>query len=314
MTIVGELILNYIMLDHNSDDSSDNSPGNNISLNDYSNNGPGHKITLDDSTHTDAADDVSSNGTMPRGTAPQNISISEEMKEILVSIQKLSTGSSKDWIDNKLGPPFASNVVEITQNSKAYPHTDENDIVGEVLECVYLFDIVSVKIYFSTPDNSCIAFFVTLMVDTLNFDLVMPEAYSVFVSNKPLGEFTFADIDGEPMAIYGYVSNGVGRVFYGEEYYFMGGGNYQYFYFATLDYGMLDSLSQFDQFLSEIQFDISPNNVNGTNALSSSDLLSQQRSKLYPNTYGISRLNEELTLSLFSSYSAFDSAALRKRS
>ena len=136
VTILGGLLQDYITPDHNSssDDSSHNSPGNNINLNDSSNKGSENRITLDDFTHTGTVDNVSSNetisngsenkitldglthtgavdnvslnGTMPRGTAPQDISISEEMKEILVSIQKLSTGSSKDWIDNKLGPPL----------------------------------------------------------------------------------------------------------------------------------------------------------------------------------------------------------------
>lgn len=317
VTIVGGLILNSIT--HESVDPTSSSKdiiaGDHVSNNIAASDGDefGNNITLDDSSHNGTIEGVTPNGA---GTSPEDTDISEEMKEVLVSIQKLSTGSSKDWVDNRLGPPFASNIVEITENSRAYPDTDENSITGEILECVYLFDIVSVKIYFDIPDNSCKAFFVTLMEDTLDFDIVMPEAYSVFVSNKPLGEFTFSDIwDGEwPLNVDGYASNGVGRLFYGEQYYFAGGGNYQDFYFAVLDYGALNSFSEFNWFISEVQCDIvpGPGSSNGENVLSSSELLLEQRYKLYPNTYGISRLNVELTFSLFSSYSAFDSAALRK--
>ena len=256
---------------------------------------------------------ISSNGTMPKGTAPIDFPITEEMEEILVAISKISIGSSKNWIDDKLGPPYASNIVAITEDSRVWPHTDESSIIGEVLECVYMFDVVSVMIYFDTPENSCIAFFVTLMEDVSNVDIVMPEAYSFFVSNKPLGEFAFADIDYEPYNVYGYVSNGVGRVFYGEQYYFMGGGNYQDFCFAILDYGMLNSLLDFDRFLTEIEWDITTDPGNGASVLASSDILTQQRGRLYPNTYGISVLNEELTFSLFSVYMGFDSAAFRMR-
>lgn len=254
---------------------------------------------------------TTANGTAPRGTAPKDIPVSEEMKEILASIQKISIGSSKDWVDEKLGSPYASNTVKVTKSDRAWHDTDENSIVGELLECVYMFDIVSVKMYFDPSDNSCKAFFVTLMEDVLGADIVIPEAYSSFTTKRPLGEFSFTDIGDDPFTVDGYVSNGVGRVFYGEQYYFMGSGNYQDFYFAILDYGMLNSLAKFDGFLESIQCDIIRGYGNGASTLSSSDMLVQQRSTLYPNTYGISVLNGDLTFSLLSSYVGFDSAAFR---
>ena len=151
------------------------------------------------------------------------------------------------------------------------------------------------------------------MKDATDVDIILPEAYSIFVSNKSLGKFAFADIYGTPVNVNGYVSNGVARAFYGEQYYFVGGGNYNDFYFAVLDYGKLNSLSEFSGFLSEVQFDLSlvPDSNNGENALSSSDLLVEQRYKLCPNTYGISHLNKDLTFSLFSLYLGFDSASFR---
>ena len=125
---------------------------------------------------------TTTNGTVPKGTAPKDIPISAEMEEILSSIQKISIGSSKDWVDEKLGSPFVSNTVKVTENGRVLPDTDENSIVGEFLECIYMFDIVSVKMYFDPSENSCKAFFVTLMEDVLGSDIVMPEAYSPFTS------------------------------------------------------------------------------------------------------------------------------------
>lgn len=244
------------------------------------------------------------------------------MEEILATIPKLSVGSSKEWVDKKLGPPFAANIVKVTEKGRIRYYNEEiidvngdivseDDIVDELLECVYfLGDVISVTLYFDKSDNSCKAFFVTLLKDTLDVDVVMPETYSSFVSDKALGEFAFTEIVGEPDNVYGYVSQGVGRAFYGEQHYFMGWGNYQDFYFAVLDYGMLSSYVEFGGFLSMIQTEISPLN-DSTNIYHSSDLLIQQRNKLYPNTYGISTLGYKITFSLLGTYVAFDSLPLR---
>lgn len=281
-------------------------------------NTPLDNTALDDPTSYK----ITSNGTMPKGTAPIDIAISEDMEEILASIPKLSVGSSKEWVDEKLGPPFATNIVKVTEkgriryNNKEIIDADgdtvsEDDIVAELLECVYLLDdIISATLYFDSSDKSCEAFFVTLLKDTLDFSIVMPEIYSSFVSDKPLGEFAFTEIVGEPNNVYGYVSQGVGRVFYGEQHYFMGWGNYQDFYFAILDYGMLSSYIEFGGFLSMVQTEISPLN-DSANIYHSSDLLIQQRDTLYPNTYGISTLGYKITFSLLGTYVAFDSLPLR---
>lgn len=254
------------------------------------------------------------NGTMPKGTTPADITISEEMKDTLLYIQRLSIGCTKNWVDEKLGTPFVENVVAVTDDGRLPYDIDgnrigENNIVDEFLECIYIFDIVSVKIYFGVSDYSCKAFFVTLMEDASGADIVMPETYSSFISNKLLGEFAFSEILWDPINVNGYVSQGVGRAFYGEQYYFAGSGNYQEFYFAVLDYGMLDSYKEFGRFLSLIQNDIRLSD--DENSYYSSELLTQQRDKFYPNTYGISTLNYKITFSLLGTYVGFDSLPLR---
>lgn len=120
------------------------------------------------------------------------------------------------------------------------------------------------KVYFDILNHSCKAFFVTLMEDVLGVDFDIPEVYSSFVSKKVLGKFSFSEILWEPINVNEYVSQGVGRAFYGEQYYFAGSGNYQEFYFAILDYGMLDSYKEFGRFLSLIQSDIRLSDDNKT--------------------------------------------------
>lgn len=54
--------------------------------------------------------------------------------------------------------------------------------------------------------NSCEAYYVTLMDDIEAVDITMPKAYSFLVGDKPLGDFTFSEIDGMPSDIYGYTN------------------------------------------------------------------------------------------------------------
>lgn len=262
--------------------------------------------TLDDTT----IHNIESNGTLPKGTTPIDTTLTEEKREQLAAIKKLSIGVSKDWVESNLGTPFVANIIEVTKDGRAWPHIDKSNIVGEVLEYIYIFEDVSIKIYFDVPGNSCKAFFVTILKDVKGIDIVMPDIYAPFVSNKPLGEFAYTEISGEPGLVYGYSSQGVARTFYGESYYYTASGNYQTFYFSTLDYGMLNSLSDFVLFISLIQHEIGPSN--DVYGLPSSELLCQQRDKFYPNTYGISVLNDYLTFELFGSYAGFDSVPLRR--
>ena len=170
-------------------------------------------------------------------------------------------------------------------------------------------DIAIVQVYFDTTNQSCQAFFVTLRQDISDIEIGLPKAYSSLVSNKTLGEFPFSEILESQLYTYGFAGQGVSRTFYGEEHYLGAMGNYQHFYFAVLDYGALNSLSDFILFVSRIQHDIAP-------AIDSSEIilpksLSSQRYKFYPNTYGISTLGNYLTFDLLTDYYWFDSYSLR---
>ena len=187
---------------------------------------------------------------------------------------------------------------------------DKDEKNSEILACVYnISDIAIVQVYFDTTNQSCQAFFVTLRQDISDIEIGLPKAYSSLVSNKTLGEFPFSEIPESQLYTYGFAGQGVSRTFYGEEHYLGAMGNYQHFYFAVLDYGALNSLSDFILFVSRIQHDIAP-------AIDSSEIilpksLSSQRYKFYPNTYGISTLGNYLTFDLLTDYYWFDSYSLR---
>lgn len=329
-TVVGGIILNNIngtpdnansttpfdSATHSDGDIPSNSiiPSDTPPVNDIADDVIPSNIVSDSTTFNDPApsgitlNDTISNGTTPKGTTPKVIPITEEMMDTLSSIQQLSIGCSKDWVISKLGAPYFEETVSIAEDRRLLPNADESSKTGEILECVYIYDIVSVMIYFDVPNNSCKAFFITLLEDTF-IDIAIPEAYAPLVSSNPLGEFTYSEIIGDPDYVFGFTGQGIARTFYGEKYYFAAKGNYQSFYFANLDYGMLNSLSEFVHFLSVIQFDINPRtDIFG---LPSSDLLIQERETFYPNTYGISALNEQLTFDLLSYYGGFDSLPLR---
>lgn len=281
------------------DTPADDTPADDTLRNDIASNYPAPDDQILD------FDESTVNGTMPKGTTPVTITIAEDTREKLKAIQKLSIGISKAWMDDVLGPPFAEKKRAIIDDRLLRPDKDPKDKTGEILVCAYnISDIIMVQAYFNISDNSCQAFFVTLLDDISEVNIALPEIYSPFVSNKSLGEFAFSEIQDSLMRTYGYAGQGVARAFYGEEYYFGASGNYYEFFFAVLDYGMLNSVPDFVWFLSVIQFYIN-------DELPLLDAINVQREKFFPNTYGISVLSSNLTFDLLSEYSWFDSLPYR---
>lgn len=247
------------------------------------------------------------NGTMHKGTKPIIIALPDDMEKKLTSIQKLSIGGSKKWIDEKLGPPYAETVIEIKDDRQMRPDDDESSKTGEIMVCAYnVSDIILVQAWFDISDNSCLAFFVTLLDDISGVDIMLPAFYSPLVSDKALGEYSFSELGEYIGETYGYAGQGIGRAFYGESHYWAASSNYQTFYFAVLDYGMLNSREDFSRFLSVIQFNIGPNN----STLPLPEALNSERESFYPNTYGISKLNNRLTFDILGSYGEFDNVPL----
>lgn len=283
------------------------------------NDTPTNDITIPDNTDIDS---VTPSDADSSDSASDAVAITTEEPEKKISaIQKLSIGANKDWIEEELGTHSFTKTISTTEKGRIrYTNSDMIDEDGELIcmdditdnfsEYIYIIDdVIIVTIFFDESDYSCKAFFVTLLGDIQ--EIVMPDAYSSIISDKPLGEFTFMDINGEPERVSGHSTAGDGHTFYCEEYYYEGAGNYQNFYFAVLDYTIVNSRGEFNKDITAIQPEINP--MRAFSDLSYSDSLTEIRDKYYPNTYGISSLNSRQTFSLIGGvYTDFDSSQLAR--
>lgn len=222
-----------------------------------------------------------------------------QKKELIRSIQDLYIGSNKEWIDSKLGYPTFTNQAE------------------KFLECVYVTNIAAIRVYYDNSAKACQAFFVTALSKKHSNSIKLPSQYSWIVSKKKIGKFSFYDIEDSPMSYFGFVSNGIGRALYGEEYTYQGSGNNYIFYFLILDYGIMKSFKEFDRNLSNsIEYGDKP--IDDKIRCSSYNGYSQRitnRKIFCPNTYGISKVyvDEKIIINAITSYHSFDSLQLRSK-
>lgn len=215
-------------------------------------------------------------------------------QKILDSIHNICIGSSKDWIDNYLGPSAFSTQVD------------------DYLQCVYLTDLASVRVFYNVPGNKCCAFFVTRMNQNTKCKLYMPSSYSYATGGKPLGDYSYYEISGSPTCVFGYCSQGVARALYGELYYYMGGGNYYDFYFLSFDYGEYQSVNSLWKSIELVGNKVIDDEVGPQSY--SKDLGTQliaDRQTVCPNTFGISDIPSDVMIELIASYREFDSLNFR---
>lgn len=219
------------------------------------------------------------------------------------TLDTLYIGCSKEWLDEKLGVPTFAYMID-SENQLYYIHNDEIDI--DLLGCIYITDIVIVRAFFNKDDLSCRAFFVTAMDD--NIKIKLPSAYRKNICDNCLGDFSYYDLSEKPALLGGFFSNGSGRLFYGEVFYYFSAGNYYNFSFGTLDYGLKSDFNLITMNPDEFEFD---DKVNKDYCKIIGCQFSQNRSQCFPNTYGISTLSYGCTWDLLSDYSSFDSNQLR---
>ena len=222
-----------------------------------------------------------------------------QKKELIKSIQNLYIGSHKGWIDSKLGFPTFTNQAE------------------DFLECVYVTDIATVRVYYDYTVNACQAFFVTALSKKLFDAIELPPQYSWIVSKKRLGKFSFYEIEYVPFSYFGFVSQGVGRALYGELYDYSSRGNYYEFYFLILDYGIMKSFEDFERnLIDSIRYDDSKDDKEHIGyAYDEYFQRITSRDIFYPNTYGISGINidKKIIIDAITSYQSFDSLQLRSK-
>lgn len=196
-------------------------------------------------------------------------------KKMLNDINNILIGESADYCDDCFGVPV-------------FQEQNENGID----ERVYNNKYVIIRAYFK--NSSLIGYFVTAKKD--NGKVRLPEQFSHLVDERPLGEFTFKDIDNTPVSVQLYNSNGVAHSFYSENYYFATSGNYYYFYFMDLDYGFYyNMVYDSDAFESDIELeDVYLDYYPGDPLI--------DRSKSFPNTYGMAKSDLNEIYELISTY------------
>ena len=211
----------------------------------------------------------------------------KEKHDVINAIQNILIGSNKEWIDSELGPFNFSSIQ------------------GNFVECVYILDTTAVTVFYDIGTNSCRGYFVTLLKKDILFPIKLPSAYSWITRGKPIGKISYYDIELIPHDTYGYVSNGTGQAFYGEEYYYASSGNYYTFLFASLDFGELQMPWWEFAELLELKWSEEPidDEIGQTHGQVITD-----RKNIYPNTYGIVASNDILPLFIYNS--GFDSFQL----
>ena len=226
--------------------------------------------------------------------------ISEYLRELreqtvlIDSINGIYLGSNKDWVDNHLGPATFIN---------------EHD---DFVECVYVSEIAAVRVFYDVKTNSCNAFFVTALNTQKSDKLGLPKLYSSITGWINLGEFSYYDVEGKPQQVYGYVTQGAARSFYMEDYYY-GAGNYYNYYFVSLDYGVERKNTSFAS-MFELASTVSyiDDEVNISQNTNPYLLVISDRSKVYPNTYGMSFQGVTSRIrDLISDYDGFDSRQIK---
>lgn len=210
----------------------------------------------------------------------------------LNNLSNVYIGCSKQWADETFGYP---------------------QFVGQkdnYLLSAYISDYFVLQIAYD-QSQSAKAYIITSLDNTDKIDIRLTD--STLHNSFILGELSYYDFPGIPEHIWGFVSNGNARAFYGESYYYMSGGNYYEYYIASFDYGktgknpqgFIDSLTfsnngPIDDEMSEM----SPSSYN--------TLVIKDRKNNYPNSYGVSTLDVDMS-SLFFSYDWFNSQQLRNK-
>lgn len=221
--------------------------------------------------------------------------INAQREKLLYDLQTICIGCNKEWMDSVFGIPVFTSTDQYT------------------IEEVYITNIALIRAFFGIEDNSCKMFFITQTTpETIPFMPTIRNCYYNELGEKSLGTLSYEQIKYYNMAnlfvAYGFYTNGSGRAFYGEGYNCYGG-FYQDIYFASLDYGENNPLYMMNDILGE---DITEESLDyyeslPDNELNNYHLFLSERSKFYPNTYGVSSLDQDYSFDKLMDYNTFDS-------
>lgn len=219
----------------------------------------------------------------------------------LQQLSNINIGTSKEWMDDTFGvPQFTGNptVSFSDDKSKSLTYTC----------CAYISDYYVLQAVYDEY-RSLQAYLVTLLNHAEDIEVEI--TCDPFRSNDyfALGDTSYYDLFDKPIYVTGFNANG-GRMLYAEAYSYEADINHYDYYYATLDFGKLDTTVQdFFENLTEA------NDIDDEVALDiiSGSYVIADRKVCFPNTFGVSYLDRTTTTALLLSYDWFDSLQLRNR-
>lgn len=217
-------------------------------------------------------------------------------REINTQLKNLSNvyiGCNKQWADEAFGAPQFVGQKEDYQL------------------CAYVNDYFVLQIAYDQA-QAAKAYMITALDNSDGIDVLVSDSTWDNVNGITLGELSYYDFPGVPESVFGFVSNGNARAFYGESYYFMSSGNYYEYYIASFDYGKQGKNAQ--DFISDLTFpDEEPvDDEVKDSQICTYSLILKDRKRNYPNSYGVSTPDIDMSNLLFS-YDWFNSQQLRNK-
>lgn len=203
-----------------------------------------------------------------------------ENRDLINEINKLSIGTTKEFLDKKFDYPKFSNY----------------DADNNILECVYDTKYAIIRAYYI--NNGLQAFFVTQKENTNSGILLLPY-YNEIVNYKGLEEFNYYEIKTGPIGIYAFDSSKYS--FYFEVYAPTKDSRYRIPFFGSLDYGKYLSYEELDYEDNEMK--VIEEKINNIKP----DGFFLNRKKSYPNTYGMCNIDyQDEIFDLLMNYYIFD--------
>lgn len=211
--------------------------------------------------------------------------ISKDMR-LLNDINNILIGENQQSVKECFGDPIIKSFNE------------EYKIEENVINNKYAI----IRTYYK--NEKLIGFFVTAKED--NEKIRVQEQFEFLCQNKPLGKFSFTDIEIAPKSVEAYISQGISHQFYCEEYYFGSVGHYYNFYFMYLDYGF-NKLTSSSKDCYKNDTELKETKISKFTKESGVYI---DRKTSYPNTYGITDDTEGI-YDMISSYTEYDLEAFR---
>ena len=211
----------------------------------------------------------------------------QESSELL---DQISIGCNRVWMEQELGIP------RFVGAKKGYRL------------CAYVTEDYVVQAAYDRAD-SLRAYLITALPGERTI-VIQDDTFYPVREPVRLGLDSYYDYPGAPVQVWGYVSQGNNRGFYGEEYYPAGAGNYDTYYLASVDYGVLkDGL---EAFLGQIQLGLSEvDDEVGSEQIQLDQTLANRKS-VCPNSYGVSDGKADIW-ELFGTYDWWNSQKLRNQ-